>query len=179
MAEDGETCLHADGIVDETGDVFAHVRAFRDDGDDVFPSVGDVGLEACADGVEVVVDFRDEADLGSTGEGGGNGEVTAVAPHDFYNEGTREGGGGVADGVDGLADDVERGVDSEAVVGAGNVVIDGGWDAGEGDSEVVVELIEGTERAVAADHDEFLDAVGLDVLIGDGAVGDVEELRGT
>lgn len=145
VAESCEAGFHADGVVDEAGDVFGHFGAFCDDGDDVTPAVGDFVLDAGADAIEVVIDFRDEADFRAGGEGGGGSEVAAVAAHDLDDEGAREGGGGIAYGVDGLADDVEGGVYAEAVIGAGDVVIDGGGDAGEGHFKVGVELVERAE----------------------------------
>ena len=84
-----------------------------------------------------------------------------MAAHHLDDEGARERRGGVANGVDRLADHVQRGVHAEAVVGAGDVVVDGGRDAGEGHAEVGVELVERAERAVAADDDQVPDAAAL------------------
>jgi hypothetical protein len=69
--------------------------------------------------------------------------------------------GGV-EAVDGLAHDVHRGVEPERVVGAAQVVVDRLGDADHGQARGV-ELARGRERALAAGHDEGVEAEPLDV----------------
>lgn len=153
MTKDSEARFHTYRVVDVAGDILGHFRAFGDDSDEVASPFGDLCRDPCTDGIEVVFDLWNQANFGPAGEGGGEGKISAMSSHDLHDEGAGEGGSGVANGIDGLTDDVECGIHAEAVVGSGNVIVDGGGNASEGDVEVGVELVEGAEGAVSTDDD--------------------------
>ena len=178
VTENGEAGVHLEGVANPAGEVVAHFDTLGDDGDEVGASFFFLLAQAFSHDVEVVFDFGDEANFSSASESAHGCEVAAMTTHDFDNEGTGKGAGGIADGVDGIENDIERGIDAEAVVGAGNIVVDGGRDAGEGDFEVGVELMKSVEGAVAADDHELADSFFFEVVIGDFAHGMVEKALG-
>lgn len=118
------------------------MRTLGDDRQDVGAAIFSLLAEARTNCVEIIRQLRNETNFRTTGEGGHHGEVAAVTAHDLDDKSAGKRGGGIADRVHGLTDHVKCGVHAEAVISAGDVIIDGGGYAGEGDAEVGVKLIE-------------------------------------
>ena len=91
-------------------------------------------------------------------EPGVGGQDAAAAAHDLDHERALVARGGVAHLAHGVADGVERRVEADGRVGAGNVVVDGARDP-DGRHPARVERLGAAVRPVAADDDEPGDAV--------------------
>src|ERR1700747_2059769 len=65
--------------------------------------------------------------------------------------------------VDGAGSNVHRGVKPKGEIGAGKIVVDGLGDTDYLDS-ILKELLRDGERVVAADRDERIAAVGLEIV---------------
>ena len=96
---------------------------YYDDGEAfaTFPA----GAEEAGDVVEVDGVFGGEDDVGAAGDAGGDGDPAGVAAHDFDDLDAGVGFGGGVEAVDGFGGDGDGGVEAEADVGAGEVVVDG------------------------------------------------------
>ena len=88
---------------------------------------------------------------------GVQGDPAGVPAHHLDDEHPVVGLGGGVQPVDRLGGDVDRGVEAEGEVGAGEVVVDGLRDADDVDAEVG-ELGGHAEGVLAADRDQRVDA---------------------
>jgi hypothetical protein len=116
-------------------------------------------FEVVADFEEGEGDFRDEYGFGASGEGDFEGNESVGSSHDFDNEDTLVGVGGVADFVDGLEGGVDSGIESDTVVGSGNVVIDGTGDTHNRKCKFFVDGAGTGEGSIPADDDKSVDFV--------------------
>src|SRR5690606_4217199 len=100
----------------------------------------------------------DQDRLGAAGDAHVQRDVAGVPAHDLDEEEPVVAGGGVAQAVDGFERDVDRGVEADRDVGAEDVVVDGAGDADDGHAVLLRQGQRPAEAAVAADHDQALDA---------------------
>lgn len=126
-----------------------------------------LGFAHLAEGVDDFV-FGDRViggddHLGAFGDAGEQGQIAAVVAHDFDDGATLMGFGGFADVVDAIADRVQAGVETDGVVGRGDVVIDRAGQADAVDAHLG-ELLGAHIGAVAADDDEGFDAHLLQIV---------------
>ena len=112
------------------------------------------------------LDLRDDHRLGPAGDAGHQRQVAAVAPHHLDQEGALVRGGRHLQPVDRLQRDVERGVDADRDLGAGEIVVDRRRDADHREAHLGQRQRAGL-RAVAADHHQAVDAAGAEA--GEGA----------
>jgi len=165
MAEDGDAEFLFDegvfgvGAEELAGEVVGTADSFGEDDDAVIEGIAIAQAEELANAVEVRGEFGDDGDFGAGADGGHEGEITGVAAHDFDQEAAAVGAGGVFNFIDELHDGVGGGVEADADVGVGDVVVDGAGKADDADAEFV-EFLGASEGAVAADDDEGVDAVG-------------------
>ena len=96
-------------------------------------------------------------DFGGKADSGEHSKVTAVVAHDLDDGAAMVAGAGVAEMVDAVGDGIHRGIETEGVVGGGNIVIDGARDTDAVDAEFG-ESHSAHIGAVAADADEGFDA---------------------
>ena len=136
VSKNGESGIHFEFLLHPFGQLVAHIASLSHNRDEEVASVIELFLKASFDGIEVVFEFGNNADLSTTGNGGCHGKVSAVASHDLHNKGAVKRIRSIADAVHVLANHIERCVYSETVIGSRNVVVDGGWDASKGDFEV-------------------------------------------
>ena len=138
-------------------------RALGDDDDR-----REAGLEAApdqlADLLEVERLLRDQDHVGAAGEPGVEGDPAGVAAHHLDDQDPVVAVGGGVEAVDRLHRDVDRGVEAEGVVGRAEVVVDRLRDADDRDAVLGVKARGGPQRVLAADRDQALDAVALEVL---------------
>ena len=99
---------------------------------------------------------------GAAGEARVQRDPAGVAAHHLDDEHAVVRVGGGVEAVDRLGGDLDRGVEAEGEVGAAEVVVDGLRDADDLDAEVG-ELGGDAEGVLAADGDQRVDAVGLEV----------------
>lgn len=159
-----EEGAHEAGVVDCAGVFVADEEAEPFSMLEAVHEVGEVGLEV----VEGDAFFVEVDAFGSGGEAAHEGEVAARAAHDFDDEAATCGDCGLFDFIDDFDDVVEGGVGSNAEFGSGEVVVDGGGEADDGDVEggevfaFGVESVGGLIACPAADHEDALDAVIFD-----------------
>ena len=121
-------------------------------------------LDERADGLDVERLLGDEDDVGAAGEAGVQGDPARVAAHHLDDEHAVVRLGRGVQPVDRLHRDVDRGVEAEGEVGGVEVVVDRLGHADDVDAEVV-QLGRDTERVLAADGDQRVDAEVGEVLL--------------
>ena len=99
------------------------------------------------------------------------GDPAGVAAHGLDDDDPAVALGGGPEAVDGLGDDVDRGVEAEGEVGDHQVVVDGLGDADHRHLVFLVEPVGDAQGVVAADGHEGVEAEGLEVLADGGDVG--------
>ena len=109
--------------------VFGELCAFGDDDEGEALAALPAGLEQANDVVEVDGSFGEEDDIGTAGDAGGDSDPAGIAAHDFDDLDARVGFGGGVEAVDRFGGDGDGGVETEAGVGAGEIVVDGLGDA--------------------------------------------------
>ena len=149
--------------------VFGEFGSFGDDDDGEALAALPAGAEEAGDVVEVDGVFGGEDDVGSAGDAGGDGDPAGVAAHDFDDLDAGVGFAGGVEAVDGFGGDGDGGVEAEAGVGAGEVVVDGLGDAdavysalgefdGDGLGVVAAHGDEGVEFVSGNDFEAALEA---------------------
>jgi hypothetical protein len=123
----------------------------HDDGVHLAPPVTLEGEPA--GGLVVEGDLGDEDEIGAAGQPRPQGQLTGRAAHDLDDEHALERRRRVADAAKGVQDRVERGVESDRMVAAPDVVVDGPRQADDADA-AFVQLVGPGQRAVAADDDQ-------------------------
>lgn len=83
----------------------------------------------------------------------------------------------IADAIDRLQRGVNRGVEADGVVGAGDVVVDRGGNRHGAHSGLAAEYHRALKRALTADYDQRFGAVPLEVCGGERAAVGAAELR--
>src|ERR1700761_2944764 len=138
------------------------LRAFGDDDDGEALAGLPTLFEKSDDVVHVDGALRGEDDVGAAGDADCDGDPAGVAAHDLddLHAGVRFGGGVKA--VDGFGGDGDGGVEAEADVGAGEVVVDGFRDADAGHA-ALDELDGDGLRVVTTEGDEGVEVVFFDV----------------
>jgi hypothetical protein len=121
-------------------------------------------LDVLADRVDVERLLRDEHCAGPSGNAGVQGDPARVAAHHLDDEHPVVGLGGRVQAVDGLHRDVDRGVEPEGEVGAGEVVVDGLGHPHDVHAEVG-QLGGHAEGVLAPDGDQGVDPLGSEVLL--------------
>lgn len=111
----------------------------------------------------VETELGDGADLCTARNRTHRCEVPALASHRLYDKSAFEGRGGIADIVYGTPDDIERGIDSETVLGAENIVVDGTGNAYKVDGKVTVECFKSVVGAVSSEDDDTGDRVFFEI----------------
>ena len=105
--------------------------------------------------------IRGENHLSTFGKATEQGKVATVVAHDFDDGAAGVGFGGVTDLIDALDIGVHRGVESDRVIAASDVVVDRAWEADAVDAHLG-ELLGADEGAVTANDDKGFDAFGLE-----------------
>ena len=116
--------------------------------------------------VDVGLVLRNDRSLGSGSDGAVLGEEASVTAHDFDEEDTVVGVGGVADLVDTVYDGIEGGVVADCMVSTIKVVVDRARKSDYRDVVLACEELGAGQGAVAADYDEGVDVVGDHVVVG-------------
>ena len=106
----------------------------------------------------------DQHDVGAAGDAGVQRDPAGVPAHHLDDQHPVVRLGGRVQPVDRLHRDVDRGVEAEGEVGAGEVVVDRLRDADDVDAEVG-ELGGDAEGVLAADRDQRVDPVGREVVL--------------
>ena len=135
---------------------------FADDHDAVHLAILSTCLEQFAHAIEVGFFFGDQEVVGGCRDSGEAGDPTGVSSHglDHHHASMRFGSG--SESIDGFHDDIDRGIETEGDIGAGEVVVDGLGDADGVDAVDLIELVSDTERVVSADCDQGIELVGPD-----------------
>lgn len=183
MAKHGDAGFHAGAVADGVGETaaeffgsevdVAELVAGRDAGLGLFETV-DAGAFGDDDDAEILTlipphvetfddvlklgsDLRDDDVVGAAGETADGGDPTGFAAHDLDDHGTMVGAGGSVEVVECLGDAGDGGIESDAVVGALDVVVHG---LGNADYWMAVggELVGHGKGVVAADGDEGVEA---------------------
>ena len=113
------------------------------------------------DVVDVVLVLRDDDGVGAAGDPGVHGDPTLRPSHDLNDDDTVVRFSGGRESVDRFDCDTDRGIESKRNVGPANVIVDGLRHADHRQS-LFGKLERRSQRPVAADDDETVDAVGLD-----------------
>ena len=150
-------------------------RAFGDH-DDAELRAPAVALEQpLRDELDVERNLRNQDRVGAAGHAGVQRDPSRVAPHHFHDEDALVRLGRRVQPVDGIRREIHRGVEPETVRGADDVVVDRLRDADDGNA-ALAELMSDRESAIAADHDERIEAHLAEHL--DAAVGVVARTLG-
>ena len=141
----------------------ARDRALGDD-DDRGVLALEARLHPRADVLDVEGLLGDQHHAGAAGDAGVQRDPAGVAAHHLDDQHAVVRLGGRVQAVDRLGGDVDRGVEAEREVGAGQVVVDRLGHADDVDAEVG-ELGRHAERVLAADRDQRVDAVAGEVVL--------------
>ena len=116
--------------------------------------------------VDLGCNFRNQCCLSSRGNGSVQGEESGFAAHDLDEEEALVAAGRVADAVHTPHDGIQCRVIADGVVGATQVIIDGARNSHNGEVKLAGKLPGAAQRAVTSDDYQRVDAVFLDVVIG-------------
>src|SRR5579862_2680801 len=159
MAEDHHPRLHSKSCGEGLGDrdYASGTRAFRNHHDSGPFAAAMAVLDAVADVVEAERNLGDDDGFGAAAERNRERDKARVAAHHLNTEDAFVRKGRIADAVDRLERGVDRGVEADRVVGAGDVVVDRGRDDEDRNAGLAAEERRTDHRAFAADYYQRLD----------------------
>ena len=109
--------------------------ALRDDDDEVVLAGAQSADHLLDDvAVDVEADLIDPAGGAAAGDAGIQRQMARAVAHDLDHRAAVVRLGSVAQAVDGLDCGVERGIETDGIIGAGDVVVDGAGDTDAGDA---------------------------------------------
>ena len=112
----------------------------------------------------VVGDFRNEDNVGAPGNAGGQCDMPRIPAHDFKDHHPLMAGRRRLQAVKRIDGGPDSGVETDRVIGSGDVVIDGFRNPGEGKTALFRQPVEDFHAAVAADADQGIEAQQPDAL---------------
>ena len=103
-------------------------RKFGSLGDDDNAEVASASMaqaNGLCDFLDIERTLRNENYIGATGNAAVDGDPACITTHHFHDHDTVVSFGSRVHAVDGLGDDIDRGIESESVVSAGQIIVDG------------------------------------------------------
>ena len=161
VTEDGDAGIETQLLADLLAHCHGRGCAFRHHDHEV-STAAKTGLTDLIGNVfiEIILRLRYEDGGSAGGKTHIEGEIACVATHDLHHGAALVGLHGVAEAVDALHGGVGGGVETDGIVGADDVVINGAGDAHHGDA-VTAQILCAAERTVAADGDNTVEAQQL------------------
>ena len=166
MAQHGQAGIHAGAFRQPAGQVLRHAGAFRHHGNDAASFLIDDRLEALVNGFQVIRNFRDNADIRRAAKSGGHRQIAAVPAHRFNHESAVMGTGRITNGINAIQNHVLGRIHAQAVVRAGNVVVNRGRNTGKRHFKIIEKVVQGAEGTVPAHDDELVDVAFLQMFVG-------------
>ena len=154
MAQNGDTRVDADGLLDLPGDIHRAAHALGHDDHEV-SAAGEAGVLDALHHVLLEVQRLLRHQHGGRADGDAHiqRQETGVAAHDFHHRAALMGLHGIAQLVNAVDGGVAGGVKADGVVGAADVVVNGGGDPHDRDTQAR-QLQRAAEGAVASDGDD-------------------------
>ena len=161
MTKNGHTGVEVNGVLDLGRDIGGRTGALGND-DHVMGEAVEPRLPDLFDHVPLKIDgFLGNQDSGRAHrETDIHGEIPGVPPHDFHDGAALVGLHGVPQLIDALNGGVGGGIEADAVVGAGDIVVDGTGNADDVDA-VLAQRLSAPEGAVAADGNDAVQSQEL------------------
>ena len=131
--------------------------------DGVFLTFGDAGFDFSDQIVTRVFHFRHHDELTPAGNRRSQSQIAAVTPHHFNNRNTLVGRRGIAQAVNGFHYGAQRGKETDSVVSAFDIVIDGAWQADAREAHFS-QTHRPHVRTITADNDQRIQATLFHVL---------------